>query len=69
MKRKSMNKRILQILLLLLFCLLFPRDVKAITLQGSTNAEKVFRYFSQNGYSDQASAAIVGNIMNEGGGR
>ena len=69
MKRKLLNKKNLQILLFLLFSLLFSQDVKAITLQGSTNAEKVFRYFSQNGYSDQASAAIVGNIMNEGGKR
>ena len=69
MKRKLLNKKNLQILLFLLFSLLCSQDVKAITLQGSTNAEKVFRYFSQNGYSDQASAAIVGNIMNEGGKR
>ena len=67
MKRKS--KRILQVMLFLAICILCPQNVKATTLQGATNAEKVFRYFNQNGYSKQAAAAIVGNIMNEGGGR
>ena len=56
-------------MLFLAICILCPQNVKATTLQGATNAEKVFRYFNQNGYSKQAAAAIVGNIMNEGGGR
>ena len=69
MKRRLRSQKIIQGLLFLTFLFLFSQNVKAITLQGSTNAEKVFRYFSQNGYSEQAAAAIVGNIMNEGGGR
>ena len=69
MRKILRNKKIIQSILLIAFLLLIPGNAKAITLQGSTNAEKVFRYFSQNGYSKQAAAAIVGNIMNEGGGR
>ena len=69
MKKRLKNKKVIQSILFIVFFFLLSQNVKAITLQGSTNAEKVFRYFSQNGYSEQAAAAIVGNIMNEGGGR
>ena len=37
-------------------------------LTGNTNAEKVFNYFRTHGYTEQAAAGIVGNLIFESGG-
>lgn len=42
--------------------------VEAATLTGETNADKVYNYFRNRGYTDIAAAAIVGNIIGEAGG-
>ena len=43
-------------------------DVSAVTLTGSSNAEKVFNYFSTHGYTPQAAAAVTANLIWESGG-
>ena len=42
--------------------------VEAATLTGETNADKVYNYFRNRGYTNIAAAAIVGNIIGEAGG-
>lgn len=51
----------------LLSSLVFAVPVQAAALRGTTNAEKLFNYFYDKGYSAAASAAIVGNVMWESG--
>lgn len=38
-----------------------------VNLVGNDNAEKIFRFFVRNGFSKEASAAIVGNCYQESG--
>lgn len=64
--RRSGISYVLIAVILLVSILAFGEDrLYAISLTGSTYAEKTFRYFSEHGYTQEAAAAIVGNIMGE----
>lgn len=67
--RREISYFLIAVILLGSIVLFRDDELYAISLTGSTYAEKTFRYFSEHGYTQEAAAAIVGNIMGESYGR
>ena len=61
-------KMIMVMICLMLSSITMIQPIKGAELKGSTNAEKLFNFFYEKGYTPQAAAAIVGNVMWESSG-
>ena len=56
-------KMIMVMICLMLSSITMIQPIKGAELKRSTNAEKLFNFFYEKGYTPQAAAAFVGNVM------
>ena len=54
---------ILWMVICMMLSINMAQPIKATELKGSTHAQQLYNYFYEKGYTPQAAAAIVGNVM------